>query len=241
MQSTVYTAAFARAVALARLASSVAGAEADSATAKLAAHVAKHKLDLAEIVARAAQPDTKADTVKAGNPRPEAVAKPDTSNAKADATAKRQAERAAAHDDRREARKLAADAVRAYYAQASLPFKAAADRFSPLRLDKAPKAATTRQAALLASMLLAGDNVKAGGVFTRGGFVIDGRNVQPETGCLSDMLGRVISYVAGPLDGANARDATFSIDLKRAADEITSHLGGALGKAALARIAQLQA
>lgn len=173
-------------------------------------------------------------TVKA-DAKPEAPAKPDTSAKRAALEAK-QAERANALDARREARKLAADAVATYYGGNSLPFKAAADRFSDLRLDKAPKRATQRQAALLASMLLAGDNIKRDGTFTRGAFELDGKRVQPETGALSDMLGRVVSYVSGPTSGAGQSDTVLRIDLKRAQAEIRELIGGKLAAAALKRL-----
>lgn len=176
-------------------------------------------------------------TVKA-DAKPEAPAKPDTSAKRAASEAK-QAERANAIDARREARKLAADAVSTYYAGASLPFKASADRFSDLRLDKTPKRATQRQAALLASMLLAGDNIKRDGTFTRGAFELDGKRVQPETGALSDMLGRVVSYVSGPTSGAGQSDTVLRIDLKRAQAEIRELIGGKLASAALTRIEAL--
>ena len=170
----------------------------------------------------------------------EAVAKPDASERKAKAEA-RAAERQAAVNDRSEARKLAAQAVNAYYNGASLPFKAAADRFADLRTDKPAKKPTQRQAALLASMLLAGDNVQADGTFTRGGFTIDGKRVQPETGALSDMLHRVVHYVSGPTSGNGQAESILRIDLARAATEIREHIGGALASAALARIDTLTA
>lgn len=174
-------------------------------------------------------------TAKADKPaKAERVAKP-AAPAKPD-QAERQAAREASLNDRRQARIDAAKAVAQYYAGSSLPFKAAADRFADLRLDKAAKRPSQRQAALLASMLLAGDNVKANGTFTRGAFVIDGRNVQPETGALSDMLGRVISYVSGPVSGNGQRDAVFRIDLAKARAEISEQIGGALARAAIARI-----
>lgn len=170
----------------------------------------------------------------------EAVAKPDASERKAKAEA-RAAERQAAVNDRSEARKLAAQAVNAYYNGASLPFKAAADRFADLRTDKPAKKPTQRQAALLASMLLAGDNVQADGTFMRGGFTLDGKRVQPETGALSDMLHRVIHYVSGPTSGNGQAESILRIDLARAAVEIREHIGGALASAALARIDTLTA
>jgi len=185
---------------------------------------------------RVRKPSTKQATKR--DAKPETVAKPDATQRKAAAEA-RAAERQSAIDSRREARKLAADAVAAYYDGASLPFKAAADRFADLRTDKAPKRATQRQAALLASMLLAGDNVKRDGTFKRGGFTLDGKAVQPETGALSDMLGRVVTYVSGPTSGAGQSDAVLKIDLKRAQAEIRELIGGKLAAAALARIEAL--
>ena len=95
-------------------------------------------------------------------------------------------------------------------------------------------------------MLLAGDNVKPNGQFTRGGFIMpdtDGkpRAVQPETGCLSDMHGRLIRHISGPLAGKQSRDAVFAIDLKAARAEISALLGDKLAKPALARIDKLLA
>lgn len=178
----------------------------------------------------------KADKQAPAVVKPEAVAKPDASAAR-EAKA---AERTANLDATRAARKLAADAVSAYYSNASLPFKAAADKFADLRTDKAPKRATQRQAALLASMLCAdGDNIASDGTFKRGGFVLDGKHVQPETGCLSDMLGRVITYVSGPISGRGQADSVLRIDLAKAATEIREHIGGALASASLARIEAL--
>lgn len=207
-------------------------AHADALAAEATARaVAKREAADAKRAARAA---TSAKPTPAKPAKREAVAKP-AKPAKPD-TAQRDAKREADLSDRRQARIDAANAVKAYYNGASLPFKAAADRFADLRLTATPKRPTQRQAALLASMLLAGDNVKATGLFTRGAFVIDGRNVQPETGCLSDMLGRVISYVSGPTSGPGQRDAVFKIDLAKARTEISEQIGGTLARAALARL-----
>jgi hypothetical protein len=142
--------------------------------------------------------------------------------------------------DRIAERIAAREAISAYYGAGSIPFKAASDTFAPFRTDKAPKNATTRQAALLAAMLISGDNVAPNGDFKRGGFTHNGKPVQPETGCLSDMHGRVITHVSGPLAGKLARDAVFNIDLAKAKAEISANLGDALGKLALARINTLQ-
>lgn len=206
-------------------ASAVAHAEA----ATVAAQAKRAKADAKRATAKApAKPAAKA----ARNAKPETVAKP----AKRD-NAERDAARQAALTATREARKLAADAVKAYYAGASLPFKAAADTFSPTDPKRQPKRATMRQAALQASMLLAGDNVKRDGTFTRGAFVIDGRNVQPESGCLSDMLNRAVTYVSGPTSGAAQRDAVYRFDLKTVRAEITALLSpGALRTKALQRL-----
>jgi hypothetical protein len=144
-------------------------------------------------------------------------------------------------DDSAAERKAARDAVCGYYPGASLPFKAASDTFAPFRTDKAPKRATERQAALLAAMLVSGDNIGRNGRFTRGGFVHDGKRVQPETGCLSDMHGRVIQHVSGALAGKQARDAVFAVNLKLARSEISALLGDKLGKLAIARIDTLLA
>jgi len=146
---------------------------------------------------------------------------------------------AAETSDRIAERLAAREAISAYYGTGSVPFKAASDTFAPFRTDKAPKNATTRQAALLAAMLVSGDNVQPNGNFKRGGFTHNGKPVQPETGCLSDMHGRVITHVSGPLAGKLARDAVFNIDLAKAKAEISANLGDALGKLALARIAAL--
>lgn len=143
----------------------------------------------------------------------------------------------------RQAERIAARAAIAdFYSGAgkSIPFKAASDTFAPFRTDKPAKAPTTRQAALLACMLLAGDNIGRDGTFKRGGFVHDGRAVQPETGCLSDMHGRVVRHVSGPLAGREARNSIFRLDLAVAETEIRANLGDKLGKLALARIAELR-
>lgn len=154
--------------------------------------------------------------------------------------------------DRAIERAVAATAVATYYAGKSLPFKAASDTFRPLAVNT--KAATQRQAALFAAMLasdLAG-NIKPDGTFTRGGFRLPARlfnpkapadatvACQPESGCLSDANGRVISYVSGPLTGKAQREAIYRIDLAKAAAEISATLGDKLGKLALARIAALR-
>lgn len=152
------------------------------------------------------------------------------------------------------ARFAAAAAVKAYYGGASLPFKSAADRFADLRTDKPAKRPSQRQAALLATMLAAdtAGNVKPDGTFLRGGFRLprslfdanakpgDTVACQPETGCLSDMLGRVVSYVSGPTSGKAQADTVLRLDLEAAEREIGENLGGDLGRAAVARIRALR-
>lgn len=144
-------------------------------------------------------------------------------------------------DMRRAEREAGRIAIADYYSGIgkSIPFKSASDTFAEIRLDKQPKAPTVRQAALLAAMLCAGDNIDKRGQFKRGGFIHDGKRVQPETGCLSDMLGRTVFHVNGPLSGKHAIDATFRIDLKRARAEIQAALGDKLGKAAIAKLDKL--
>lgn len=189
---------------------------------------------------RAAKPAKQAAPAKPETAKAAKPAKPTQAEREA-AQAAKQAARESGLADVRAARKLAADTVAAYYNGASLPFKAAADRFADLRTDKAAKRPSQRQAALLASMLLAGDNIKPDGTFTRGGFTLDGKRVQPETGCLSDMLGRAVHYVSGPLSGRGQIDTVLRVDLETAKTEITGQIGGALAKQALERIAALQA
>lgn len=189
---------------------------------------------------------------RAARAKPEAVAKPSKpaatakpATAKPDATAKLEATRAA--------RAVANAAVSTYYSGLSLPFKAAADRFADLRLDKPAKRATERQAALLAVMLAAdtAGNIKRNGQFTRGGFKLPASlfdksapagsvvDCQPETGCLSDMLGRAVHYVSGPTSGNGQRDTVLRLDFKAARADITAQLGGALAREALAVLDKL--
>lgn len=212
-------------------AATLAAAATVAATAKRDAADAKRAARKAD-AAKPAKPATSKPAKREAVAKPATAAKP----AKRDASA----EREAAFNATREARKLAADAVRSYYTGASLPFKAAADTFSPTDPKRQPKRPTQRQAALLASMLLAGDNIKRDGTFTRGAFVIDGRNVQPESGCLSDMLNRAVSYVSGPTNGASQRDAVYRVNLPVALAEITALLSpSALRTKALDRLASL--
>lgn len=173
-----------------------------------------------------AKPAT-ANTKAAAKPASPVIAATD---AAADSINARAAERIAARD-----------AIATYYGAGSIPFKAASDTFAPFRTDKAPKRATARQAALLAAMLVSGDNVQPNGNFTRGGFIHNGLHVQPETGCLSDMHGRCVAHVSGPLAGKQSRDAVFNIDLATARAEISALLGDKLGKLALAKIDKLLA
>ena len=113
-----------------------------------------------------------------------------------------------ASDNRREARSVAARAVAVYYSGKSLPFKSAGDKFADLACNT--KQSTIRQSALFAVMLAAdlAGNIKPDGTFIRGGFLLplslfradaspDATvQCQPESGCLSDANGRVLSYVS---------------------------------------------
>lgn len=146
-------------------------------------------------------------------------------------------------------RAVAAAAVSAYYSNASLPFKSALDRFADLRLDKAAKRPSQRQAALLCVMLAYSDgNIGRNGEFKRGSFKLPATlfnpkadklalvTCQPETGCLSDMLGRVVHYVSGPTSGKQQADTVLRIDFTAARREISEQIGGALAKQALAKL-----
>lgn len=195
--------------------------------------IAIRDADAAAIAAKSA----KLAATRTAKPSKPAAAKP----AKPAATVAPSVPASDATSDRTAERIAARDAVSTYYNGRSLPFKSASDTFAAFRTDKAPKAPTTRQAALLAAMLISGDNVQPNGQFKRGGFVFDGRNVQPETGCLSDMHGRTVSHVSGPLAGKLARDAIFAIDLPKARAEISANIGDAIGKLAIARIDALLA
>lgn len=161
---------------------------------------------------------------------------------------------------RRAERAIAADFVADYYAGASLPFKSASDTFSPLNRNM-QKQATKRQAALICAMLLAdtSDNIKPDGTFKRGGFTVKAKlndhgklvlsraadatemHLQPESGCLGDMLGRVCSFVSGPTSGAGQRDSIFKLNLPLASREISELIGGKIAGAAIKRLAALQA
>ena len=109
------------------------------------------------------KPAKPAKPATAETPAPAAVAKPDNSARDAE-------------------RKAATQAVADYYSGRSLPFKAASDTFAALRLDKAPKQATARQAALLCVMLAAdtAGNIKPDGTFTRGGFMLPAKLINPD-------------------------------------------------------------
>lgn len=162
---------------------------------------------------------------------------------------------AADNSDRIAERAVAARAVADYYGGRSLPFKSASDRFADLRADKQPKAPSERQAALLAVMLAAdlAGNIQPDGTFTRGGFRLPARlfdanakpdatvACQPETGCLSDMLGRAVHYVSGPRSGREQRNTVLRLDLAAARAEIGAKLGDKLAKAAIARLDALAA
>ncbi len=147
-------------------------------------------------------------------------------------------------------RAVASAAVSAYYNGASLPFKSALDRFADLRLDKAAKRPSQRQAAMLCTMLAYSDgNIDKRGQFTRGAFKLPATlfnpkadklalvTCQPETGCLSDMLGRVVHFVSGPTSGKQQASTVLRIDFAVARREISEQIApSALRSAALAKL-----
>jgi len=149
-------------------------------------------------------------------------------------------------------RRAAALAVAAFYTSGpSLPFKSASVKLSDINFGNA-KAPSVRTAALVAAMLAyAGDNIKPDGTFTRGGFRVpatlfdpkaDAKQLlaaQPESGCLGNMLGRVVTHVSGPLGGKQARDGIFRLDFTAARAEL-QQLGDATAKPALAVLASLE-
>lgn len=181
-----------------------------------------------------ANPARKPRAPKAAKPAPEAapvVAKPADSYA---------TERAAA-----------AAAVSAFYTGSSLPFKAASAKLSDLNTSN-PKRPSTRTAALVAAMLAyAPDGTfDKRGHFTRGAFRVPARLLDPkakptdmlaampESGCLGNMLGRVVHYVSGPIGGKQARDGVFRLDFAAARAEL-QQLGDATAKPALAVLNKL--
>lgn len=143
-------------------------------------------------------------------------------------------------------RHAAMRAVAAFYTSGtSFPFKAASAKLSDLNSANV-KAPSVRTAALVAAMLTyAGDNIGPDGTFQRGGFRVPARLINPdakpgvtlpampESGCLGNMLGRVVSHVSGPLGGKQARDGTFRINFDAARAELLM-LGDTVAKPALA-------
>lgn len=145
-------------------------------------------------------------------------------------------------------RAAASAAIRAFYGldnpRASLPFKAGSHikRLSALNLDLQTQP-TARTGGLIACLLHYGaGNVAADGTFTRGGFTLPARLVDPklpanetvsagpESGCLGNCLGHSIVHVSGDLSGPNARDAKFRI-LARAVETIPASMRTTLTKA----------
>ena len=233
-----YSKQFVFAVKLARLAASATGSEAEAASAKLAAYCQANNLSLAEIVDRAARLDTKTDDAsKAGSPKPE-TAKPKRER-KADAKPEADTKADAAQTDRATARAVAGAAVAAFYAGASLPFKAATVKLSPLNPANAKpfNASKPRQPALLACLLAYGrGTIDKRGEFVRNTFrvpasLIDSKApasltiaAQPESGCVSDQFGRTIHHVSGAL---HAPDVRLRIDFEAALREISQAFGAA--------------
>jgi len=151
-------------------------------------------------------------------------------------------------------RAAAALAVAAFYtAGSSMPFKAASARLSDLNPANI-KRPSPRTGALVAAMLAyapAGTFDKRGN-FARGAFRVPARLLDPkakadamlaampESGCLGNMLGRVVHHVSGPIGGKQARDGVFRLDFAAARTEL-AQLGDAVAKPALAVLAKLAA
>lgn len=147
-------------------------------------------------------------------------------------------------------RNAAATAVSAYYSGASLPFKSAHASLSDLNSNNA-KRPSVRTAALVAAMLAYGDKAfNADGTFARGAFRVPAKLINPEakpgdmlaampeSGCLGNMLGRVVHHVSGPIGGKHARDGIFRLDYAAARVEL-QQLGDATAKPALAVLNRL--
>jgi hypothetical protein len=148
-------------------------------------------------------------------------------------------------------RAAAAAAVSAFYTSGpSFPFKSASVKLSDINPNNA-KAPSPRTAALVAAMLAyAGDNIKPNGEFVRGGFRVPATLINPsakrgetlpampESGCLGNMLGRVVHHVSGPLGGKQARDGVYRIDFDAARIEL-QQLGDGTAKPALAVLNKL--
>lgn len=150
-------------------------------------------------------------------------------------------------------RRAAAIAVGAFYSGASLPFKAASAKLSDLNPANVKKP-SPRTGALVAAMLAysTADTFDKAGNFQRGAFRVPARLINPdasadamlaampESGCLGNMLGRVVSHVSGPIGGKQARDGTFRLDYAAARTEL-QQLGDAVAKPALAVLDKLAA
>lgn len=148
-------------------------------------------------------------------------------------------------------RAAAAAAVGQFYtAGPSFPFKAASAKLSDINPNNA-KAPSVRTAALVAAMLAYNaDNIKPDGTFARGGFRVPATLINPdakrgetlpampESGCLGNMLGRVVHHVSGPLGGKQARDGIYRLDFAAARVEL-QQLGDVTAKPALAVLNKL--
>lgn len=195
-------------------------------------------------------------TVKPAKPAAKApvAAKPETviaapltivpAETKPNANEQRKLAAEAVRSSRITAHAAAANAVAAFYAGASKPFKASGDRFEALNFTNAKPGpnglGTARQAALLLAMLTySAGNIKADGTFIRGAFSVPAKLVfdaatiakhgitgdtllaaQPESGCLGNMLGRTVAFVDGPRSGAEQRNQTLRINLAVARNEL---------------------
>ena len=209
-----------------------------------AAHVATISAQAKRIVAKRNQSKQSAPVVSKQATK-QSPAKPT-----ADERAKQQAAQA---DDRRLARQCAANAVAEFYNGASKPFKAASDRFADINPSNA-KAATARQAGLMLALITYGSgNMRRDGTFTRGGFIVPAKLVnpnakpgetiraQPESGCLGNMLARACDYVSGPRSGKLQSEAIYRLRPQAALAEIQAAFGDKPANAARKLLASFAA
>lgn len=213
-------------------------AQAASLTAKAKRLAAKHNASVLaskqtpEPVKPANRGQRRAAASTDNKPAPAVAAKP----AKPSAEARAQAQ-ADTNDKRRLERDVSAAAVAAFYSGASLPFKAASDRFADLNFNNA-KSATARQAGLMLALITYGSgNMLSDGTFTRGGFNVPARLVnknakpnetvraQPESGCFGNLLGRAGDYVSGPKSGREQASAIYRLRVGPALSEIAAAFG----------------
>jgi hypothetical protein len=223
---------------------------AEQAAQLSAAHAAKLATQAAQIVKRRAEANREnaakrvADKPTTGNraQRRAAASNKPTPTPTQPVAAKpsveaRQRAQADANDARRLARDVAAKAVAAFYPGASLPFKAATDRFADYNPANG-KSATARQAGLMLALITYGaGNMRSDGTFTRGAFTVPARLVnpnakpnetvraQPESGCLCNAIGRAVDYVSGPKSGREQASAVYRLRVNVALAEIQATFG----------------